>query len=406
MRIANALFVAAAILGLTALVAWRLSDVSLTIVTGLLAIAGFSIGVRARYLVTEIRIAMRRSLGERDLVADQLQQQRELVDTLAEGLDAALFTCDLRAVIQFANPTALELFELSRPEGQSLLAVTLSVELERIAVAARESDVAIHEEVTFTYPRERIGQVTAWRDPAKTRLFVSVYDVTDLRRLERSRRDFVANVSHELRTPMTIIRAYAETMLDENPPTRETTERMLPRIITEVDRLTTISQDLLVLSMAESNAVRKQTCDLAEVVRRVVAQLEPKAARKGLRLSFEGPEELVMQANPAQMGQVAINLIDNALNYTLSGSVDAKLELRGDEATLEVRDTGIGIAAEHQDRVFERFYRVDRGRSRSTGGTGLGLSIVRHIVEAHGGRMEVESVLNRGSTFRAFMPIA
>ena len=333
----------------------------------------------------------------------QLQEQRRTIDALADGLDAALLICDRRGNVQYANPPAHRLFGHDAMRGQTLIAATLSVDLEGLLLQA--SEAAVREEIVFAYPREWTGLATAWPDPAEDRVFVSVYEITELRRLERSRRDFVANVSHELRTPMTIIRGYAETLLDEDPPTSETANRMLPRIIAEVDRLSTITGDLLVLSVAESNPVRKQRCDLAEVVRDVTTQLVPKAREKGLLLTYEGEETLPVQANHAQVGQVALNLVDNALNYTTKGSVRVSLVQEGDRAVLTVRDTGLGIATEHVERVFERFYRVDRGRSRATGGTGLGLSIVRHIVEAHGGRVGLESALHRGSTFRVELPL-
>lgn len=336
----------------------------------------------------------------------QLREQRQTIDTLADGLDAALLISDRRGTILYANPPARRLFGHDSMRGQTILAATLSVELEGLLKRAAENDAAARGEIVFAYPREWIGLASAWRDPAEDRVFVSVYEITELRRLERTRKDFVANVSHELRTPMTIIRGFAETLLDEDPPSRETAGRMLPRIIAEVDRLSTITQDLLVLSVAESNPVRKQRCDFAEVVREVTAQLGPKAQEKGLELIYEGEESLPIEANPTQITQVALNLVDNALNYTQKGSVTVVLSLEGDRAVLQVRDTGLGIATEHVERVFERFYRVDRGRSRATGGTGLGLSIVRHIVEAHGGRVSLESALHRGSTFRVELPVA
>lgn len=335
----------------------------------------------------------------------RLQEQQRTVDTLADGLDAALFIANLRGQILYANPPAHRLFGNESPRGQMLLAATLSIDLEKLLLSAVQQDEPARGEIAFTYPHEWIGLASAWRDLTGDRVFVSVYEITELRRLERSRRDFVANVSHELRTPMTIIRSYAETLLDENPPTAEMANRMLPRIISEVDRLSTISQDLLVLTVAESNPVRKQRCDLAEVVREVVHKLQEKATEKGLTLTYEGDESLPMQANDAQMTQVAINLVDNAINYTPSGSVRASLTREGEKAVLVVKDTGIGIATEHVERVFERFYRVDRGRSRATGGTGLGLSIVRHIVEAHGGHLSLDSALNKGSTFRVELPV-
>ncbi len=335
----------------------------------------------------------------------RMEEQRRTVDALADGLDAALLICDRRGTILYANPPAHALFGHAKPVGQTILAATLSVDLEGLLREAAEADEPRRGEIAFVYPHEWIGLVSGWRDPTEDRVFVSVYDITELRRLERTRKDFVANVSHELRTPMTIIRAYAETLLDEDPPTAETANRMLPRIIAEVDRLSSVTQDLLVLSVSESGSARKEACDLAEIVRGVVAQLGPKAEEKSLELAYDGPESLTIQANAAQIGQVALNLVDNALNYTVRGSVDVALALDGDRAILTVRDTGLGIATEHVERVFERFYRVDRGRSRATGGTGLGLSIVRHIAEAHGGTVALESALNRGSTFTVTLPV-
>ncbi len=349
--------------------------------------------------------ALRQRTRETLTLEARLQEQQRTVDTLADGLDAALFICDLRGQILYANPPARRLFGNESPRGQHVLAATLSVDLEKLLLGAVGQDEPARGEIVFTYPHEWIGLASAWRDLTADRVFVSVYEITELRRLERSRRDFVANVSHELRTPMTIIRNYAETLLDENPPTAETANRMLPRIISEVDRLSTISQDLLVLTVAESNPVRKQRCDLAEVVQEVTHQLEEKAAEKGLKLTYEGAETLPIQANDAQMIQVALNLVDNAINYTPTGSVRVSLAQEGEKAVLTVRDTGIGIATEHIERVFERFYRVDRGRSRATGGTGLGLSIVRHIVEAHGGHLSLESALHKGSTFKVELPV-
>lgn len=349
--------------------------------------------------------ALRARLRETRALEARLDEQRRAVDALADGLDAALLIADAGGTILYANPPAHRLFGHDAPVGQTLLAATLSVELERLLLDASGSDEPRRAEIAFTVPREWIGLASAWRDPAQSRVFVSVYEITGLRRLERTRKDFVANVSHELRTPMTIIRGYAETLLDEDPISPETAGRMLPRIVGEVDRLSTVLQDLLTLSVSESGTARKEPCDLAEVVQSVVERLGPKASEKGLALGYDGPEELPMQANVAQVGQVALNLVDNALNYTTRGSVEVTLREEKDRAVLTVRDTGLGIASEHVERVFERFYRVDKGRSRATGGTGLGLSIVRHIVEAHGGTVRLESALNRGSTFTVELPL-
>lgn len=340
-----------------------------------------------------------------ELLEAQLEQQRQAVDELADGLDVAIFICDGRAVIAYANKRASELFRLQNPVGRSVLAVTLSYELERLVIEAAQKGVERNAELTFAYPDERMGLAKAWSpSPGENRVFLSVYEITELRRLERVRQDFVANVSHELRTPMTLIRAMAETLLDDMPDDGGMAHRYLTKTIGEVDRLSTITQDLLILSAAESNPVRKQVCDIADLFRGVSQELTQKAADKGLEVRYTGVPELRIEANPSQMKQVALNLVDNAINYTFSGSITVDCRSEGNEAVIEITDTGIGIASEYLDRIFERFYRVDKGRSRNTGGTGLGLSIVKHIVEAHGGTVKVESRLNQGSTFTVRLP--
>jgi signal transduction histidine kinase len=344
--------------------------------------------------------------AQTDMLQNQLELQQRSVDALADGLNIAIFICDSRAHVLYANLTARDMFGFEEPIGRSVLAVTLSYELEQIVLNSVGEQKSKRTEIVFTNPDERMGIADAWPHYGVSgRVFLSVYEVTDLRRLERIRQDFVANVSHELRTPMTLIRAMAETLLDETDGKTELSERYLGKIVNEIDRLSSLTQDLLTLSAAESSAVRKQPCDLAEIVREIVGRLAPRAGDKGLTLTYAGPETVSVQANPTQMTQVSLNLIENAINYTTQGSVGVSLDCSGGMAILSVCDTGIGIASEHQRRVFERFYRVDKGRSRLSGGTGLGLSIVRHIVEAHGGTVAVDSALNHGSTFTASIPI-
>ena len=301
----------------------------------------------------------------------RVEQQRRTVDALAEGLDSALFICDRSGRILYANPPARRLFGNESPAGMGLLAATRNEELEGLLSGTTGGGVR-RAEIAFSYPQEWIGLAQTWEEPTERRVFVSVYEITELRRLERMRRDFVANVSHELRTPMTIIRGYAETLLDESPPTAETSGRMLPRIMAEIDRLASLVGDLLTLSVSESGTARKEPCDLAEVVLSVVERLEAKAREKGLVLEYEGPEELWTAANPAQIGQVALNLVDNALNYTAQGSVTVGLRAEENRAVLTVRVYGV------RDRPAARragLRTVLSGGSRAEsgdGGNGLG----------------------------------
>jgi len=372
---------------------------------GIAAVAAAFAGTFIRKLFQAQRLVTGTQHAQIELMTRQLQQQRQAVDILAEGLEIAIFLCDSRAAIVYANRTAMEMFRFPDPVGRTVLAVTLSYDLVGLVQECFRTGVKQHAELTFTYPGDRVGLVEVWPEPGGERVFLSVYEITDLRRLERVRSDFVANVSHELRTPLSTIRAMAETLIDDKAEDREMLDRYLQKIVAEVDRLSLIANDLLILSASESNPARKQACDIAEIYRSVTQQLQLKAKEKALKLSFVGPDHLLIEANGAQMSQVALNLVDNAINYTPTGSVEVYVSREGDSVEARVTDTGIGIASEHLPRVFERFYRVDKGRSRATGGTGLGLSIVRHIVEAHGGTVTVNSALNEGSSFRVRLPI-
>lgn len=338
-----------------------------------------------------------------EALENQLERQQNALSILTDGLNIAIFACDTRPVIVHANRSAIDLFRFEEPLGRTVLAVTLSYELDQMIHEALNTGEPQRHELTISYPHERVVLADAWLEPGGERVFLSLYEITDLRHLERVRTDFVANVSHELRTPLTTIRVMAETLADDDSEP-ELKARYLGKIMSEVDRLSLIANDLLVLSAAESNPVRKQACDLGELLTSVVQHLKRKAEDRNLTLTYQGPRNLVVEANPAQINQVAINLIDNALNYTTEGSVEVTLEALDDAARFTVKDTGIGIPSDHLSRIFERFYRVDKGRSRATGGTGLGLSIVKHITEAHGGRVTVESAQNRGSTFVVEIP--
>lgn len=333
----------------------------------------------------------------------QLEKQRNALSILTDGLQTAIFTCDTRPVVVHANKTAIEMFRFTEPIGRTVLAITLSHELEEMVHRALQRGDPQRRELTIAYPQEKVVIADAWLEPGAERVFLSLYEITDLRHLERVRTDFVANVSHELRTPLTTIRAMAETLQEEHGDT-VLRERFLAKIMSEVDRLSLIAEDLLILSSAESNPVRKQACDIGEILASVVHQLRRKATQKGLTLTYTGPNHLMIEANPSQINQVAINLIDNALNYTAEGSVAVTVEETEDVVRFDVTDTGMGIPSEHVGRIFERFYRVDKGRSRATGGTGLGLSIVKHIAESHGGKVTVDSSLNKGSTFTVELP--
>ena len=369
----------------------------------LVAVVVIALGSLFRREMESVEADLARKTDQNDTLAEIARTQKSAVDAFADGLDIGIFVCDDRGQIAYANRFAQLLFGFENPLGRSLLAVTLSVELEQLALSAGEEKGIIETEITFSFPKERICLARAWTtsDPPE-RVYLSLVEITELRRMERVRKDFVANVSHELRTPMTVIRVYAETMMDDD--SKELRKKYLPRIVTEVDRLTSITHDLLVLSTSESSPVRKGPCELGGIIRYTMNLLAPQAEEKGLTLTYEGPDDIDIEANASQMTQVIVNLVENALKYTNEGGVDFRLEDQGEFVRFDVTDTGIGIPEEHLPRLFERFYRVDKARSRAGGGTGLGLSIVKHIVEAHGGSIHVDSTQNRGTTFSVVLP--
>lgn len=375
----------------------------------LAAVAGFGLASLLGWIETARRYDFGLKEGERlrsEIMGleSEVVRHRDALDDLADGLDAMIFLLDQNLRLLYANSRAAEFFGITDRDGDLLKAITLSDDLDQLTMEVVRSRVGSSREVVLHHPRMRIVQAQCWPEEfGQDRLFLSLRDVTELRHLETVRRDFVANVSHELRTPMTTIRAMAET-LEEGEDDGELQVRYLGKIIREVDRLTRITDDLLTLSIAESGTVQKIECDFGEIVGSVVTQLEKKAKEKGLTLSFDRPVGLLMDGNETQLTQIVFNLVDNAINYSNEGEVIVSLRLDQGVVVFRVQDSGLGIGSEHLPRIFERFYRVDKGRSRASGGTGLGLAIVKHLVELHGGEVGVESALNRGSTFSVRLP--
>ncbi|MBI3003014.1 MAG: hypothetical protein HYY54_05255 [candidate division NC10 bacterium] len=235
-----------------------------------------------------------------------------------------------------------------------------------------------------------------------------LHDITALRRLEQVRKEFVANVSHELRTPLTSIRGYLETLLDGGLEDATQARRFLDVVHTHTERLSRLVDDLLQLSDLETGKVTLKPAAIAlhEVAAHVLAILDSRAAQKRLTLQNDVPADLTVRADRDRLAQILVNLVDNAVKYTPERGRIAVGAARRPGGRVEVRvaDTGIGIPSTDLPRVSERFYRVDKARSRELGGTGLGLAIVKHLVQAHGGELTIESELNRGTTVRFTLP--
>jgi two-component system phosphate regulon sensor histidine kinase PhoR len=240
-------------------------------------------------------------------------------------------------------------------------------------------------------------------------VIVVLHDVTSLRSLERMRREFVSNVSHELKTPLTSIQAYADTLMDGGLEDEENSRLFLSRIIEQSHRLQQLIQDMLRLARIESQseAFQLKPVSLSATLETCLDARQAVARSRKIELSLvRGDASLMVLADPSGLQTVFDNLITNAINYSREGGqVQVRWRETGGQAIVEVQDSGIGIAREHLERIFERFYRVDKARSRGMGGTGLGLAIVKHLADVFGGSVTVDSELEKGSTFRVTLPL-
>jgi two-component system, OmpR family, phosphate regulon sensor histidine kinase PhoR len=243
-----------------------------------------------------------------------------------------------------------------------------------------------------------IGTDNVWKG-----VLLVFHDITELKKLEQMRKDFVANVSHELKTPITSIKGFSETLLDGAMNDKEALKIFLRIILKESDRLQSLIQDLLELSKIEQQGFKLniQEFDLMLILREIKTMLGQKAEEKNIKLCLiEENEKAIIQGDLQRLKQVFINLIGNAISYTpVDGNVTVTVEEISKKILVKVSDTGIGIEKEEIPRIFERFYRIDRDRSRNSGGTGLGLAIVKHLIEAHHGTIEVTSEVGHGSEF-------
>ena len=343
---------------------------------------------------------------------DGLTEERDRAGQILDALDDGVLLLDGAGRLLVANPAARSWFGLPddlRPglPAQRVLGVP---QVSELAEKAAEAGAPVVGNLTVVFPEPRTLALRAFpladRGPTG-RIVVTMTDITQRRRLEVLRRDFVANASHELKTPVAAVRALAETLLTALPEDPEAGRRFAVRIGREAERLDVLARDLVDLSRVERGTLYVEPVDLVGLAKEMVALLADRAEERRIRLSTELQPNVAVRGDRAQLGLLLSNLIDNALRYTpAKGTVCVRLDATESRAVLQVADTGEGIPAAELPRIFERFYRVDKARARQTGGTGLGLAIVRHVAEAHGGTVRVDSELSRGSTFTVTLPVA
>jgi two-component system phosphate regulon sensor histidine kinase PhoR len=343
---------------------------------------------------------------------DELTEERDRAGQILDALDDGVLLLDGAGRLLVANPAARAWFGLPddlRPglPAQRVLGVP---QVSALAEQATRAQAPVVGTCTLVFPEPRTLAMRAFpladRGPTG-RIVVTLTDITQRRRLEVLRRDFVANASHELKTPVAAVRALAETLLTALPDDPEAGRRFAERIGREAERLDVLARDLLDLSRVERGTLDMEPVDLVGLAKEVLGGYGDLAEERRIKLCTELQPQVSMRGDRAQLGLLLSNLLDNALRYTpAKGTVCVRLDATESRAVIQVSDTGQGIPAGELPRVFERFYRVDKARARQTGGTGLGLAIVRHVAEAHGGTVRVDSELGRGSIFTVTLPVA
>lgn len=347
-------------------------------------------------------------------VSLQEQIQSEQLSTVIENTESGLVLIDEKGYIHLVNRKFVSMFGKTPTDyiGYLYYDVINNEQIHRTLQETFLNEKVVKDLVTIEEngPKKYFEIIAApfFNEVNMLKgVVLVIYDITELKQVEAMRKDFVANVSHELKTPVTSIRGFAETLLDGAHEDRKIREQFLQIIFKESKRIQLLIEDLLILSKIEKDEPQMTITKVssANLVQELLPMFQQRAQEK--QIDFEvHDDDLYFEADEDKVKQILINLFTNAINYTPeNGKVSLSISKADEYVLLEVSDTGIGIEQEALPRIFERFYRVDKDRSRTTGGTGLGLAIVKHIVEAHQGKIKVKSKVNQGSTFSVYLPI-
>ncbi len=335
--------------------------------------------------------------------------QRNRLETTLQNIPSATLLVNNYGEVVIANETFLNFFNRGNKIKKAHYDTVIEhKDLKRMIKEAIATEKPINETIEHNvnvhkkYFDAAVVPVLSKKRKRIEGIVIVLHDITQLKILEQMRKDFVANVSHELKTPITSIKGFTETLLDGAKEDKDTLEMFLDIILKESNRIQVLVSELLELSKIEqANHFNMVKVNLPQKVFNSVEVVYPLAEKKNIKFNLELEKNLFVLAEPSKLKQVMINLLSNAINYSPEDAeVTVKAYLKADECIVEIIDQGIGIAPEETTRIFERFYRVDKARSRDSGGTGLGLAIVKHIIEVFNGEIDVESELGKGSTFR------
>jgi len=368
---------------------------------------------RSGDVMEALAVSLNRTAARLDRSIRTLTEERNLSSAILGSMVEGVAVVNASERLLFANPGFAEILDLDVPpqSGSALVEVVRQTELLEAVRQVLKGDLRVETEIVTGTLRQRFFAVTvAAVSAAETSGAVIVlHDISDLRKLERVRRDFVANVSHEFKTPLTAIQGFAETLLAGAIDDAQNRVRFLEIILEHSQRLARLTDDLLRLSQMDADRLGLEIrgVGVQQFVESCVETAQRPAAERDLRISVNLGKRLPdIAADRRRLAEVLQNLLDNAIQYTPpGGQIMLSASANGNEVTFTVSDTGIGIPQTDQPRIFERFYRVDVARSREVGGTGLGLAIAKHLVEAHGGRIWVESEIGQGSQFHFTVPI-